>query len=232
MLACLGFDRAEGQDVANGLAEKGARMTFQQPRLPLWPADKIERLRRDAAQGLSAGQIEILWADGTTRNAIIGKCARMGIQLLGNNWRPATSKDCAFREQQRAPKKRLGRQLPLKPGAQAASAALIDLPKPPPEPAPQIDLSMFGPLDGAPTAILSLTRFSCRFPIGEPSSPDFRFCGALEADMAVDPPRPYCPACKARLKARAATGRVQSAETIAKRKQSMARRKAGQWVAA
>lgn len=41
----------------------------------------------------------------------------------------------------------------------------------------------------APTSVLMLTNATCRWPIGDPRSPDFRYCGAA-ADLADK--RPYC----------------------------------------
>jgi GcrA cell cycle regulator len=37
--------------------------------------------------------------------------------------------------------------------------------------------------------VLELDRQHCRWPVGEPTSPDFRFCTRPEADF---PARPYC----------------------------------------
>jgi hypothetical protein len=43
-------------------------------------------------------------------------------------------------------------------------------------------------------SIVELGVNSCRWPLGDPLSDDFCFCGADGADMAADPPRPYCAA--------------------------------------
>jgi GcrA cell cycle regulator len=50
----------------------------------VWTPSKVERLREMAAKGLSAGQIARLLREGMTRNAVVGKCARLGIRLGGN----------------------------------------------------------------------------------------------------------------------------------------------------
>ncbi len=173
-----------------------------------WPPERIDRMRALAAEGWSVSQIATEFGDGVSRNAVIGVCFRNGIQLLGNSFHSA------------APA-----QPPKKARAENPIAPVVV--KEPPKPEPAIDLSMFGPLDGAPTAILSLTSRSCRFPIGEPSEPTFMFCGVLEADMLTVPPRPYCRACAKKLRAGGSAGKTQSAETIAKRKRTMARKSVG-----
>lgn len=46
----------------------------------IWPDAKIEKLKEHAARGLSAAQIGA--AIGASRNAVIGKCARLHVRLI------------------------------------------------------------------------------------------------------------------------------------------------------
>jgi len=48
-----------------------------------WSEERVETLKRLAAQGASASQIAAEIGHGTTRNAVIGKALRIGVQLMG-----------------------------------------------------------------------------------------------------------------------------------------------------
>lgn len=43
-----------------------------------------------------------------------------------------------------------------------------------------------------------LTPRSCRWPIGNPGTPDFGFCGVPQANMLAVPSQPYCEHHRAR----------------------------------
>jgi len=47
-------------------------------------------------------------------------------------------------------------------------------------------------LPDSPVGLMDLKNCSCRWPFGTPGEPDFRFCGRPEADMTADPVIPYC----------------------------------------
>ena len=51
-------------------------------------------------------------------------------------------------------------------------------------------LGSFNPAPGAGPATLALTPFKCRWPVGDPRSEDFHYCGAACSPYAT--PR-YCP---------------------------------------
>jgi hypothetical protein len=50
----------------------------------VWSEDRVTRLREMVADGLSAGQIMIAFGEPCTRNSVIGKVTRTGLQLCGN----------------------------------------------------------------------------------------------------------------------------------------------------
>lgn len=75
------------------------------------------------------------------------------------------------------------------------SVAAVETPAEPAPPvlalpvAPAIDIE----LTGAARAVMDLGRRQCKFPIGDPSEPDFRFCGQPRKSGS-----PYCPECSQR----------------------------------
>ena len=134
-----------------------------------WTDERITLLKALWADGLSAGQIagEL---GGITRNAVIGKVHRLG--LVGR----------AARTPRAASTPRAPRYVP-RPAVRQSG----DFPPVAPEPEPPAvvdDLEI--PAEQRRT-LLQLTPDTCRWPIGEPSTPDFYFCGAKPGDGV------YCP---------------------------------------
>lgn len=149
-----------------------------------WTEERVDRLKALWAEGLSASQVA---ADlgGVTRNAVIGKVHRLG--LSGRAGKPSkrvsaprtpTSKTSAPSE----PKTDLA-TVPRSRGNLALALAPVCS-----EPAPTEAVQII------PAAryltINELDAFTCRWPIGDPMSPDFRFCGAPTTSD-----QPYCTAC-------------------------------------
>lgn len=127
-----------------------------------WTADRIDLLKQLASEGLSAAKIAERLG-GVTRNAVIGKLHRLD--------RPQAAAGAAPRPSKPAP-----RAKPPSPAAAGRPAAA--------EPAaPRLRERKEAP--GSAT-FLSLTAGMCRWPIGDPSSRDFSFCGAQACHG------PYC----------------------------------------
>lgn len=124
-----------------------------------WNDERIELLKKLWDQGLSASQIASELGEGVTRNAVIGKAHRLGLKP-----RPSPVKSEAK---------------PAAKAADAGQAASADAPKPkrkrPKKPAAQ------------KVTLLDLTERMCKWPIGHPGEPDFRFCGKPSM-----PGLPYC----------------------------------------
>jgi len=144
-----------------------------------WTEERVELLKKLWAEGLSASQIagEL---GGITRNAVIGKVHRLGLSGRGKT----TS------QQPKARKPRT--QQPARPaqprsaGNTALKTDYVPVPKPvvAPRPAPVAEL-VIPPEERA--TILTLTEHRCKWPIGDPSSDDFYFCGRYSG-----PGGPYC----------------------------------------
>jgi GcrA cell cycle regulator len=143
--------------------------------LMTWTDERVELLKKLWADGLSASQIagEL---GGITRNAVIGKVHRLG--LSGRAKSPSSS----------APRARKPRSHMLRVSRTAirgnnALALAYDM-EPELEPEP---IETVIPLEQRRT-LLELNEATCRWPVGDPSTPDFYFCGG--------PPvagLPYCP---------------------------------------
>lgn len=135
-----------------------------------WSDDRVELLTKLWGEGLSASQIASALGGGVTRNAVIGKVHRLG---LSGRAKPGAS------SASRA----------VKPRSPASAGAVSDGPRPAVR---EPDLAGRGPAAVVDTrwadeiaeisetvrvGILDLRDTMCRWPIGDPSKPDFGFCG-------------------------------------------------------
>lgn len=125
-----------------------------------WSDDRVERLKSLWQEGLSASQIAASFGD-LTRNAAIGKLHRLGLvgrSSDGQSNRPRI---------QRAPR-------------------LARTPKPSPILLPaEIDPLLLA--DGSFATMRNVDQQMCRWPVGDPTSADFHFCGHPHK-----PGAPYC----------------------------------------
>jgi GcrA cell cycle regulator len=115
-----------------------------------WNEERTDLLKKFWAEGLSAGQI-CGRLGGTTRNAVIGKVHRLGLQGRATTVR--------MKSRQRAKKAARRLEFPKQP-----IVAVTPLPPEPPRPAKLVTLA-------------KLKEDQCRFPFGDPKTADFGFCG-------------------------------------------------------
>ncbi|KMO21540.1 GcrA family cell cycle regulator [Methylobacterium platani] len=146
---------------------------------PSWTKERVELLTRLWSDGLSASQIaaEI---GGVSRNAVIGKVHRLG--LAGRVVRANGASQAAGRR----PRGEADSSIALVAGSQTVLA-----PAPPslalvPSHASAASDPVALP-ESVRVTIMELREFMCRWPMGDPSTPDFRFCG----DRAITG-LPYC----------------------------------------
>jgi GcrA cell cycle regulator len=141
-----------------------------------WTDERVELLKKLWSDGLSASQIagEL---GGITRNAVIGKVHRLGL-----SGRAKSSSSAAARPRKaRAPGHMMRVSRPSMRGNTALAHAYDhDL-----EPEPALVDNVI-PM-GQRRSILELTEETCRWPIGDPSSADFFFCGGNTVTSL-----PYC----------------------------------------
>ena len=135
-----------------------------------WTDDRVETLKRMWAEGQSASQIA-KELGGVTRNAVIGKVHRLG---LSGRAAPSQPSRTSFRPARPRPA-----QAPSAPRRIEAQAPRPVAAVPAPRPA-ILDLP------GTAT-VLTLGNHMCKWPIGDPSSDEFSFCGRRS-----DEGHPYC----------------------------------------
>lgn len=138
-----------------------------------WTDDRIELLRKSWESGMTASQIAEMLGEGISRNAVIGKAHRLGLQS-----RPSPVKNGEPHAEEAAPAPAAAAPAAPAPArtdpAAAARAA----------PARKAARAAARP---ARTTLLELSEKVCKWPIGHPGEPDFHFCG-----KPSNPSFPYC----------------------------------------
>lgn len=126
-----------------------------------WTSTRVDELRQLWADGYSAAQCAV--AMGVSRSAIVGKVTRLGISHSHNpDYEPKSSSEKKMR----------------KPHPGSPPNQRFDLPEDSKIPADQR------------RSIYELNNYSCRWPVGDPLSSAFFYCGASGANLEDD--RPYC----------------------------------------
>ncbi|MGR7994704.1 MULTISPECIES: GcrA family cell cycle regulator [unclassified Xanthobacter] len=149
-----------------------------------WNDERVELLKKLWSEGLSASQIAAELGE-VTRNAVIGKVHRLGLSgrtkaAPAPTTRPRTSARPEGREQARP-------QRPLTQGNVALAPELEDLVEEAPAPAPEPEMASNVVPMGQRCTIMNLTESTCRWPMGEPGTDSFYFCGSKS-----NPGSPYC----------------------------------------
>jgi len=144
-----------------------------------WTDERVELLTKLWANGLSASQIATQMG-GVTRNAVIGKVHRLGLSGRGKV-------KAAPPRARRAGAPRLAKTAASAPEpvetfdvndeAEEVVAFTVDVPA-----TDEVALPTSERVN-----IMDLRESMCRWPIGDPTTPEFRFCGGQSA-----PGVPYC----------------------------------------
>ena len=139
-----------------------------------WTEDRVEILKKLWIEGLSASQIATEMG-GVTRNAVIGKVHRLGLSGRATPSRPPRARP--------RPKAAAPRKTVASPAAKSSPAT----------PAPRREEPVAAPIEpqklpnGKFATVLTLTNKLCKWPIGDPAKPGFKFCGRGSTDSS-----PYC----------------------------------------
>ena len=161
-----------------------------------WTDERVELLKKLWMEGLSASQIAAELGDGVTRNAVIGKVHRLKLSARAKptntapRARPAARPTAPRRPASpsassagMSAKPRVSMARPQVMGATALAAA------------PEMETELYV----APAAaelfipedkrlnLLQLNEHTCKWPIGDPLSKDFYFCGQHSLETG-----PYC----------------------------------------
>ncbi|ESQ81211.1 GcrA family cell cycle regulator [Asticcacaulis sp. YBE204] len=141
-----------------------------------WTDERVETLKKLWQEGHSASQIAKTLG-GVTRNAVIGKVHRLGLSGRAAPSQPA-------RPLYKPAK-------PPRPAAQATPAPQPVARRVAVEPVatrPVAQVPAISSIEGPGTAtVLTLGAKMCKWPIGDPSSDEFTFCGRRASDGI-----PYC----------------------------------------
>jgi GcrA cell cycle regulator len=152
-----------------------------------WTEDRVDLLKKLWTDGLSASQIagEL---GGVTRNAVIGKVHRLG--LSGRAKSPSSSAVAVAARPRKATPPRPANSFNAAShvrGAVALAPQVRQQPEARLEPrAELVDPEVVVPFSERVT-IMELKENMCRWPMGDPTQADFRFCG-MKTDTGV----PYC----------------------------------------
>ncbi len=148
----------------------------------MWTDERVEMLKKLWADGLSASQIAAEFG-GITRNAVIGKVHRLG--LSGRAKAPSSSAP-----RQRKPRPAAHFMRSARPAARGNTALAHDLSllfdaEQEQDTRPELIENII-PI-GQRVSIMQLTEATCHWPLGDPGSPEFAFCGG-NANAGM----PYC----------------------------------------
>jgi GcrA cell cycle regulator len=156
-----------------------------------WTDERVELLKKRWADGLSASQIAAELG-GVTRNAVIGKVHRLGLSGRAKAAPAGVSRLRA--KPASAPARRPAAPAPRQQSfgvrgnvALAVTPAVASRPSPAPRIVP-IQMVDTTPLSCERVTIMELRENMCRWPLGDPSQIDFRFCGGRS-----NPGVAYCP---------------------------------------
>ncbi|MAQ86394.1 MAG: GcrA cell cycle regulator [Maritimibacter sp.] len=172
-----------------------------------WTDERVELLKKMWSEGQSASQIA-KELGGVTRNAVIGKVHRLGLSNRASGGGAAAEAKPAEAE------KPAPRAEPAKPASKPEPAKAAAPAAEPEKPAPVARKAIIPagqPLPPQPSAneispetlanvreiekkakrisLMELTERTCKWPIGDPATDDFWFCG-----LSVQAGKPYCEA--------------------------------------
>ncbi|MFZ5749938.1 MAG: GcrA family cell cycle regulator [Pseudomonadota bacterium] len=180
-----------------------------------WTDERVELLKKMWAEGQSASQIA-KELGGVTRNAVIGKVHRLGLSNRVGGPGETEPADPPAPEPARpaahaAPKPAAAPQPaapPRQPGPARPEATVVTLsaaqprkpvvaagqPLPPQPSANEISPETLASVreiekKARKLSLMELTERTCKWPIGDPATDDFWFCG-----LASVPGKPYCEA--------------------------------------
>jgi len=177
-----------------------------------WNDERVELLKKMWGEGQSASQIA-KELGGVTRNAVIGKVHRLGLSNRNGGGGSSASADAKAKAASKTAAAKPAAKAKAKAAAQPAPAAKEE---PAASPAPVVTrikpiIPAGQPLPPQPSAneidpkalakvnevekkakrlnLMELTSRTCKWPVGDPATDDFWFCG-----LPVQAGKPYCEA--------------------------------------
>lgn len=168
-----------------------------------WTDERVEALKAMWVEGKSASQIA-KELGGVTRNAVIGKVHRLGLSNRGPNGEraeePAAPEPEPAPEPAAEPAMNAPEAAEVRSGAKETNVtamrprptAIAGQPQPPQPAGAEISPEALANLaEVAKRAkrltLMQLTERTCKWPVGDPATDDFWFCG-----LPTVPGKPYC----------------------------------------
>jgi GcrA cell cycle regulator len=145
-----------------------------------WTNERIELLQKLWLDGWSASRIAAELGPPITRNAVIGKVHRLGLSGRAKATPSNVLDPSAHQKVPRRPHRHITHHV-VGNTALALNPLVIELPQL--ETAREVVVPI-----SEPVTILELRESMCRWPIGDPAQPEFRFCGAKK----LPGQGPYC----------------------------------------
>lgn len=164
-----------------------------------WTDERVETLKKLWMEGLSASQIAGELGEGVTRNAVIGKVHRLKLSARAKPTNTAPRARPAVRPTPRRVASPSSAGLASLGGGAAKARSAMPRPQSIGATALAQDPQMEAELYVAPAAqelfipedkrlnLLQLNEHTCKWPIGDPLSKDFYFCGQHSLETG-----PYC----------------------------------------
>ncbi|MBW8322748.1 MAG: GcrA family cell cycle regulator [Arenimonas sp.] len=153
-----------------------------------WTDERVERLKRLWAEGLSASQIAAQLG-GVSRNAVIGKVHRLNLPGRAKAGGSTAASRAAKRPAPAPRPANYPSRVTTRTVARAAGANMLK---------EEIEIDGVETVEIRPVGnvilpisrklvLTELTERTCKWPIGDPMKDDFHFCGCESADTS-----PYC----------------------------------------
>jgi GcrA cell cycle regulator len=181
-----------------------------------WNDERVEMLKKMWGEGQSASQIA-KELGGVTRNAVIGKVHRLGLSNRNGTGptatpapstpdpkaKPVAAKAAEAPQPKPAPKPAARAEEQPEPTSEPVAVAPVSRikaiipagqPLPPQPSANEIDPEALAKVSeiekkAKKLTLMELTERTCKWPVGDPATPDFWFCG-----LPVQSGKPYCEA--------------------------------------
>jgi GcrA cell cycle regulator len=135
-----------------------------------WTDERVELLRQLWGEGLSASQVAAELGAGITRNAVIGKIHRLGLAERAKT--VMSSRPRVAKTPRQVVHNRVAATVPVVNGNVALDYAPQALVVARPRPEEEVVIPM-----SERVTLMELRESTCRWPMGDPTTPEFRFCG-------------------------------------------------------
>ncbi|MGR3467704.1 MAG: GcrA family cell cycle regulator [Shimia sp.] len=170
-----------------------------------WTDERVEILKKMWGEGQSASVIA-KELGGVTRNAVIGKVHRLGLSNRTGGAAPAPKPDAKPKTEAKTAPKKAAVPVPVAEPKTESAAPTVALsaaarkiipagqPLPPQPSANEISPEALAKVNevektAKKLSLMELTERTCKWPIGDPATPAFWFCG-----LPVQQGKPYCEA--------------------------------------